>query len=61
MQVKKEDTLVLVGDLVGKGPKSHQVIQRLMQIQKEGVCNLQCVMGNHDQKATHVWNLIKQG
>lgn len=36
------DTVVLVGDLVGKGPYSKQVIRKAMEI------NAMCVRGNHD-------------
>ena len=44
----KEDLLVLLGDLVDRGPDSEGVIQYLVQLQKELL--LYSVMGNHDEK-----------
>jgi bis(5'-nucleosyl)-tetraphosphatase (symmetrical) len=38
------DTLVVLGDLVNRGPASEQVLQRLMAMGNA----VQCVLGNHD-------------
>jgi bis(5'-nucleosyl)-tetraphosphatase (symmetrical) len=38
------DTLVLLGDLVNRGPASEQVLRRLMAMGNA----VQCVLGNHD-------------
>jgi bis(5'-nucleosyl)-tetraphosphatase (symmetrical) len=38
------DTLVVLGDLVNRGPKSEQVLRRLMAMGNA----VQCVLGNHD-------------
>jgi len=38
------DTLVVLGDLVNRGPKSEQVLRRLMDMGG----SVQCLLGNHD-------------
>lgn len=40
----KKDRLILLGDLVDRGPDSQAVLQRAIDL------NLECVMGNHEHK-----------
>ncbi len=47
IQVQPGDTVVLLGDVVDRGPGSRQVIERLLELQQE--CQLHFVMGNHEQ------------
>jgi serine/threonine protein phosphatase 1 len=47
LQIQPDDTVVLLGDIVDRGPGSRQVIERLLDLQQE--CQLQFVMGNHEQ------------
>jgi serine/threonine protein phosphatase 1 len=42
-----DDTLVLLGDYVDRGPQSRGVIERLLQLQQ--YCRLTPLLGNHDQ------------
>ena len=41
------DTLVVLGDVVDRGPGSRQVIDRLMELQQ--MCRLIYLMGNHEE------------
>ncbi len=41
------DTIVTLGDYVDRGPKSREVIERLLRLQTE--CRLVPLLGNHDQ------------
>lgn len=43
-----EDQLFILGDFVNRGPKSHKVIDRLIELIKEGY-NLVVIRGNHEQ------------
>lgn len=43
------DTLVLVGDLVNKGPRSAEVVQLARQL------NALCVRGNHEDQVLEAW------
>jgi serine/threonine protein phosphatase 1 len=47
IQPKPEDTVVTLGDYVDRGPKSREVLERLIQLQKQ--CTLIPILGNHDQ------------
>jgi len=42
----KEDQLILLGDYIDRGPKSKQVLEKVMQLKEEGAIVLR---GNHDQ------------
>ena len=49
LQLKKEDTLYLLGDYINKGPFSKEVLDYLMQLQ-EGGFQLHMLRGNHEQE-----------
>ncbi len=42
-----DDTVVVLGDAVDRGPASRQVIERLLLLQQE--CRLVFILGNHEQ------------
>lgn len=44
---QKEDTLFLLGDYIDRGPKSKQVVETIIQLQKQGF-DIQCLLGNHE-------------
>lgn len=44
-----ETTLVLLGDLVDRGPHSAQVIERTMQLRDSGRFSLRLLLGNHEE------------
>jgi diadenosine tetraphosphatase ApaH/serine/threonine PP2A family protein phosphatase len=46
---KKTDRLILLGDLIDRGPDSVGVVQRAREL------DLECVMGNHDYKFLKWW------
>jgi serine/threonine protein phosphatase 1 len=47
LQPQPDDTLVTLGDYIDRGPKSREVVERLIQLQ--GQCRLVPLLGNHDQ------------
>lgn len=47
IQVRSDDTLVILGDAVDRGPASRGVIERLLALRDE--CRLICIMGNHEE------------
>lgn len=47
IDIQSDDTVVVLGDIVNRGPGSRQVIERLLELQQQ--CRLQYVMGNHEQ------------
>ncbi|WP_017733626.1 metallophosphoesterase family protein [Nafulsella turpanensis] len=49
LQLKKHDTLYLLGDYVNKGPFSKEVLDYLMQLQERGY-KLYLLRGNHEQE-----------
>lgn len=46
---KKSDRLILLGDLIDRGPNSLAVVQKARRM------NLECVMGNHEYKFLKWW------
>ena len=46
LNLKKYDTLILMGDYVDRGPKSKQVIDKIIELQS--VCNVIALKGNHE-------------
>ncbi len=47
MQVAAADTVVILGDIVDRGPGSRQVIERLLDMRSR--CNLVYILGNHEE------------
>lgn len=47
VKLQPDDTLVTLGDYVGRGPDSRGVLDRLLALR--GRCRLVCLRGNHDQ------------
>lgn len=51
LQPKLEDTVIMLGDLVNRGPDSKGVIDRLLELETQ--CRLVTIMGNHDEIFLH--------
>jgi len=51
LQLEADDTVIMLGDLVNRGPDSKGVIDRLIALKDE--CRLITVMGNHDEIFLH--------
>jgi serine/threonine protein phosphatase 1 len=47
IEPRANDTIVALGDYVDRGPRSREVIERLLRLQSE--CRLVPLLGNHDQ------------
>ena len=43
----QDDTIIFLGDMVNRGPKSKQVVERIMNL--SATCNVHCVCGNHEE------------
>jgi serine/threonine protein phosphatase 1 len=54
IQPGTDDTLVLLGDYVDRGPQSREVIERLMQLREH--CRLVPLLGNHDAMMLDVYD-----
>ena len=48
-QLKADDTLVFLGDLIDRGSDSKGCIQRIVDLQAHGPCKVIALMGNHEQ------------
>lgn len=42
-------TVILLGDLVDRGPDSRGVVERAMELRARAACGLRCIMGNHEE------------
>lgn len=47
IQPLSEDELVILGDVVNRGPDSKGVLDRLLELER--LCRLVCILGNHDE------------
>ena len=47
IQRMHQDTIVMLGDVVNRGPDTKAVIDQLIELQKQ--CKLICVLGNHEE------------
>ena len=41
--------IVLLGDYVDRGPSSRQVLERILRLQRETWCDIEALMGNHEE------------
>lgn len=48
-EVRSQDTVVFLGDLIDRGPDSRQVLDRIVRLRNEARCDVVCLMGNHEQ------------
>jgi len=48
IELKKEDQLFLLGDMVNRGPNSHKVLNRILKLKEKGF-QLFYIRGNHEQ------------
>jgi len=44
---QKEDLIVILGDVIDRGPNSRKAVELLLELQRH--CTLKCVMGNHEE------------
>lgn len=54
MQLQKEDQLILLGDLVDRGPDAKGVFDFIFHLKEEGF-QVHCVRGNHDDLMLDSW------
>lgn len=47
IDIQSDDTVVLLGDVVDRGPGTRQVIERLLELQQ--LCRMPFIRGNHEQ------------
>lgn len=47
LKLTPEDTLIVIGDVIDRGPGSRQAVARLLQIKRR--CELVFIMGNHEE------------
>jgi serine/threonine protein phosphatase 1 len=47
IQLTKDDTLYLLGDLIDRGPGSKEVVDRVLQLMADGY-QVDCLLGNHE-------------
>lgn len=56
IRLKKKDQLFLVGDMVNRGPSSHEVLDKIIKLKEKGY-QVYFIRGNHEQM---VLNTIKK-
>jgi serine/threonine protein phosphatase 1 len=54
IQLQPNDTLVLLGDYVDRGPNSRGVLERLIDLRRQ--CHLVPLLGNHDEMLLQVYD-----
>ena len=54
VQPRTDDTLVLLGDYVDRGPDTRGVVERLLALQQQ--CRLVPLLGNHDEMMLNVYD-----
>ncbi len=47
LKLQPQDTVVILGDAIDRGPDSRDVIRQLMELGER--CRMQCIQGNHEQ------------
>lgn len=48
IKLRKTDTVVLIGDLLDRGPDSKGVLDSIMDLQRQGYASVRCLLGNHE-------------
>jgi len=46
LKIAPDDTVVILGDVVDRGPGTRQVVDRLIELEQS--CRLVCLVGNHE-------------
>jgi serine/threonine protein phosphatase 1 len=49
VSLKKTDILIVLGDLIDRGPDSRGVLDTIFLLKESGFVNLICIKGNHEQ------------
>lgn len=58
-EIKKEDTIILIGDIIDRGPKSLEMIKWAMEnITKDG--KYQMILGNHEDNVIQDFKFVKR-
>jgi len=47
LELAADDTLVMLGDAIDRGPDSRGVVEQLLALREQ--CELVCILGNHEQ------------
>jgi serine/threonine protein phosphatase 1 len=47
--IGEKPLIVLLGDYVDRGPASRQVLERIIQLKRESWCDVEALMGNHEE------------
>jgi serine/threonine protein phosphatase 1 len=53
IELTTDDQLFLLGDFINRGPRSQQVIDKVLQLEEEGY-NIFPLMGNHEETVLHI-------
>ena len=53
VELTRNDHLFLLGDFINRGPRSKQVIDFVLKLEKEGY-SVYCLMGNHEETILHI-------
>ena len=54
LKVEPHDTVVVLGDVIDRGPSSRNVIEQLIELGQR--CRLTCIQGNHEQMLLDVFD-----
>jgi serine/threonine protein phosphatase 1 len=52
IKLERDDTLVILGDCIDRGPDSRGVIEQVMALRER--CHLVCILGNHEEMMLNV-------
>jgi len=47
--IGEKPSIVLLGDYIDRGPASRQVLERILRLQNETWCDVEALMGNHEE------------
>ena len=51
LDINKEDTIIFMGDYIDRGPKSKEVIEKVLELQN--YCNCVYLIGSHEYAMLH--------